>query len=164
MGQVLTVSTQNDWQDVNNSEYSSVQDLGKLHVPFPLTWDTTNDPPTLFVTTDSTVFIKSRSVDVTATSDSSESELRLQLPQRGHRLQARLRRQEKKYGGGSIRLFLHPDSLIVKHSENTRANHPARNRCSRLLRTDVGVEKVTSISRMRISRSMLEESIHPCSG
>jgi hypothetical protein len=32
-----------------------------------------------------------------------------------------------------------------------------------LLKTGVGVEKVTSISRMRFSRSMLEESIRPCS-
>jgi hypothetical protein len=28
---------------------------------------------------------------------------------------------------------------------------------------NVGVEKVTSISRMKFSRSMLEGSIHPCS-
>ena len=32
-----------------------------------------------------------------------------------------------------------------------------------LLIPSVGVEKVTSISRMRFSRSMLEESIRPCS-
>jgi hypothetical protein len=32
-----------------------------------------------------------------------------------------------------------------------------------LLKSGVGVEKVTWISRMRFSRSMLEESIRPCS-
>jgi hypothetical protein len=32
-----------------------------------------------------------------------------------------------------------------------------------LLKNPVGVEKVRSISRMRFSRSMLEESICPCS-
>jgi hypothetical protein len=31
-----------------------------------------------------------------------------------------------------------------------------------VLLTDVGVEKVTSISRMRFNRSMLEGSIRPC--
>jgi len=38
-----------------------------------------------------------------------------------------------------------------------------KGRSSRLALPGVGVEKVTSISRMRFSRSMLEESIRPCS-
>ncbi len=38
-----------------------------------------------------------------------------------------------------------------------------RHRPAQLLLSGVGVEKVTSISGMRLGRSMLEESIHTCS-
>jgi hypothetical protein len=51
---------------------------------------------------------------------------------------------------------------IVMESFRSLTRFPA-NKPRKLVLSPVGVEKVTSISRMRISGSMLEESIRSCS-
>jgi type I restriction-modification system DNA methylase subunit len=58
--------------------------------------------------------------------------------------------------------FIEQEANTLGYNGRFGAGLPRINDGSLLFLQHVGVEKVTSISRMRISRSMLEESIRPC--
>ena len=53
--------------------------------------------------------------------------------------------------------------MVVEHPAKQGIGTMKATPDASLSQSGVGVEKVTSISRMRLGRSMLEESIRPCS-